>query len=263
MNILLDTHIAIWAISNHRNLPEKARELISDPDNNIFFSSVSAWEVLLKHDNPKNNLILTPEEFVGYCEESGYYQLNMKSKHVLEAAALLATIRFPPAGTRFIERLDRTERKPPFRFEMKSDLGKIIRKIVEVVFFQVVGTVATARDAATLGHPPRRRIAERLEDWVLDNLIESKRHSTLSRVGGPVKISFFRRLVTGNLAAAIPLRKVIVTWLVSAANVVTEYIVAKARIRVGKRPQELVAIGFVPGPDEFGPPAKACSPAFE
>ena len=89
MNILLDTHIAIWAISNHRNLPDKARELISDPDNNIYFSSVSTWEVLLKRDSPKNNLTLTPEEFVEYCEESGYYQLNMKSKHVLEAAALV------------------------------------------------------------------------------------------------------------------------------------------------------------------------------
>lgn len=89
MNILLDTHIAIWAISNHRNLPDKARELISDPDNNIYFSSVSTWEVLLKLDSPKNNLTLTPEEFVEYCEESGYYQLNMKSKHVLEAAALV------------------------------------------------------------------------------------------------------------------------------------------------------------------------------
>ena len=88
MNILLDTHIAIWAISNHRNLPDKARELISDPNNNIYFSSVSTWEVLLKRDSPKNNLTLTPEEFVEYCEESGYYQLNMKSKHVLEAAAL-------------------------------------------------------------------------------------------------------------------------------------------------------------------------------
>ena len=88
MNILLDTHIAIWAISNHKNLTAKAKDMISDPDNTIYFSSVSVWEVLLKHDSPKNNLNLTPEDFVEYCEESGYYQLNMKSKHVLTAAAL-------------------------------------------------------------------------------------------------------------------------------------------------------------------------------
>ena len=88
MNILLDTHIAIWAISNHRNLVARARDLISDPDNTIYFSSISVWEVLLKRDSPKSNLTLTPEDFVEYCEESGYYQLHMKSKHVLTAATL-------------------------------------------------------------------------------------------------------------------------------------------------------------------------------
>lgn len=88
MNILLDTHIAIWAISNHPALSQKARELISDPDNTIYFSSVSVWEVLLKHDSPKNNLTLTPAQFIKYCEEAGYYQLHMTAKHVLVASEL-------------------------------------------------------------------------------------------------------------------------------------------------------------------------------
>ena len=53
MNILLDTHIALWAISDHPRLSKAAREFITDPDNTIYYSSVSAWEVLLKHDSPK------------------------------------------------------------------------------------------------------------------------------------------------------------------------------------------------------------------
>ena len=88
MNILIDTHIAIWAIANHPNLSQKARELISDPDNNIYFSSVSVWEVLLKHDSPKNNLTLTPEQFVEYCAESGFYQLHLSTIHVLAASSI-------------------------------------------------------------------------------------------------------------------------------------------------------------------------------
>ena len=88
MNVLLDTHIAIWAIANHPSLSQKARELISDPDNTIYYSSVSVWEVLLKHDSPKNNLTLTPEQFVEYCEESGFYQLHLSTKHVLAASSL-------------------------------------------------------------------------------------------------------------------------------------------------------------------------------
>ena len=88
MNILLDTHIAIWAIGNHPSLSQKARKLISDLDNTIFFSSVSVWEVLLKHDSPKNNLNLTPAQFVEYCEESGFFQLHLTAKHVLVASSL-------------------------------------------------------------------------------------------------------------------------------------------------------------------------------
>ena len=88
MNILLDTHIALWAISGHPKLPEKARELITDPDNTIYYSAVSAWEVLLKHDSPRNNLTLTPEDFISYCEDAGYVALNMKPKHVSAASGL-------------------------------------------------------------------------------------------------------------------------------------------------------------------------------
>ena len=88
MNILLDTHIALWAIADHPKLPEKARELIMDPDNTIYYSVVSAWEVLLKHDSPRNNLALPAEDFITYCNEAGYIALNMKPKHIAVASKL-------------------------------------------------------------------------------------------------------------------------------------------------------------------------------
>ena len=72
MNILLDTHVALWAITDHPRLSKTARDFITDPDNTIYYSVVSAWEVLLKHDSPKNNLTLTPEEFIDFCEGAGY-----------------------------------------------------------------------------------------------------------------------------------------------------------------------------------------------
>ena len=49
MNLLLDTHIAIWALNDDPALSEKARKLLLDPDNTVYYSTVSAWEVLLKH----------------------------------------------------------------------------------------------------------------------------------------------------------------------------------------------------------------------
>ena len=49
MNILLDTHIAIWALTDDKRLGTKARELILDPENNIYFSAISVMEISIKH----------------------------------------------------------------------------------------------------------------------------------------------------------------------------------------------------------------------
>ncbi len=35
MNLLLDTHIALWAIGDNPKLSDKARKLITDSDNTI------------------------------------------------------------------------------------------------------------------------------------------------------------------------------------------------------------------------------------
>ena len=38
MNILPDTHIALWAITDDPKLPDKAQEFIIDPDNILQFN---------------------------------------------------------------------------------------------------------------------------------------------------------------------------------------------------------------------------------
>ncbi|MCM1538553.1 MAG: type II toxin-antitoxin system VapC family toxin, partial [bacterium] len=49
MRILIDTHIAIWAVPNDSKLPERAKDLILDESNEIFYSTASVWEVTIKH----------------------------------------------------------------------------------------------------------------------------------------------------------------------------------------------------------------------
>jgi len=41
MKILLDTHILIWALTNNPLLPEKAKKIIMDSDNEIYYSITS------------------------------------------------------------------------------------------------------------------------------------------------------------------------------------------------------------------------------
>ncbi len=91
MNILLDTHIAIWALLDSPRLTEKARELILDPDNTIYYSVVSVWEVLLKHTGHPDDMELTPAVFSESCEDAGFIPLELKDKHVLAVSA------FPPS----------------------------------------------------------------------------------------------------------------------------------------------------------------------
>ena len=89
MNILLDTHIAVWAITNDPRLSKKAREIILDIDNNIYVSAVSTLEVNNKRKSKKNNLEFTTAEFIECCEEAGYLPLPLKSRHFLAENSLI------------------------------------------------------------------------------------------------------------------------------------------------------------------------------
>jgi PIN domain nuclease of toxin-antitoxin system len=48
MNLLLDTHVFLWWCDRHRHLTREARQAIADPDNTVFFSVASAWELAIK-----------------------------------------------------------------------------------------------------------------------------------------------------------------------------------------------------------------------
>ncbi len=48
MNILLDTHAALWWWDDSRLLGGKARDAIANPDNEIYFSAASGYEIFQK-----------------------------------------------------------------------------------------------------------------------------------------------------------------------------------------------------------------------
>ena len=48
MNVLLDTHAFLWAITGDKRLSETARKTFLDPQNRLFFSAVSMWEICIK-----------------------------------------------------------------------------------------------------------------------------------------------------------------------------------------------------------------------
>ncbi len=48
INYLLDTHCLIWFQENNPKIPEHVMTLIRQPDNVIFFSQISLFEISIK-----------------------------------------------------------------------------------------------------------------------------------------------------------------------------------------------------------------------
>lgn len=48
MNLLLDTSVLLWVLANSPRLREQARDAIQDPDNQVFVSAATAWEIAIK-----------------------------------------------------------------------------------------------------------------------------------------------------------------------------------------------------------------------
>ena len=83
MNILLDTHLILWALYEPSQLPPEARSIIEDPDNWIYFSTLSLWECELKHIRHPDLFAFTAADVESDCFSSGYFQLGLKSRHIL------------------------------------------------------------------------------------------------------------------------------------------------------------------------------------
>ena len=96
MNLLLDTHILIWALNEDPRLPEKARTLILDEGNTVYYSVVSIWEVSIKHANHPENVAFTGEELSGFCREAGFLPVEIKDKHVISLETLKRAKAAPP-----------------------------------------------------------------------------------------------------------------------------------------------------------------------
>lgn len=88
MNLLLDTHILIWALNDDPQLSQKAKEMIMDPDNAVYYSVVSIWEVSIKHSSHPEDLEFSGRELSEYCQDAGFLPLEMRYKHVYSLETL-------------------------------------------------------------------------------------------------------------------------------------------------------------------------------
>lgn len=124
MRILLDSHAFVWAKSAPENLSDEARVAIIDPDNDVFVSVASAWELWLKHAR-KPIVAIAPvldagaAAFLEAARESGIALLEITLDHVARAAVLPLLHRDPfdrmLIAQATAERLTLVTRDPAFR----------------------------------------------------------------------------------------------------------------------------------------------------
>lgn len=84
MRALLDTHAFLWWITDDPRLSRKARQIISDGENELFLSAASGWEIAIKAKLGKLQL---PDNLEGFIAEqmalNAIESLPVKMSHVL------------------------------------------------------------------------------------------------------------------------------------------------------------------------------------
>lgn len=88
MNILLDTHVALWAVVDDPRLPDRARALIVEPANSIWVSVASLWEIAIKYALRRGDMPVASEDALAYFRQAGYSLLDIKPEHAIAVEAL-------------------------------------------------------------------------------------------------------------------------------------------------------------------------------
>ncbi|HEX5484818.1 MAG TPA: type II toxin-antitoxin system VapC family toxin [Limnobacter sp.] len=90
MNLLLDTHVALWAITDSPKLSQQARDLLQSPKASLWVSAASVWEISIKHALGKGGMPLSGAEALNYFRESGYGLLSIEAEHAVAVESLPA-----------------------------------------------------------------------------------------------------------------------------------------------------------------------------
>ena len=88
MNLLLDTHVALWAITDSPRLTTRARELITSPRSSVWISAATIWEITIKHGLGRGDMPVSGHDALRYFRDSGYRLLAIEPEHAAAIAEL-------------------------------------------------------------------------------------------------------------------------------------------------------------------------------
>ena len=85
MRLLLDTHALLWWLSDWDEIAATTRDAIADPENEVFVSAVSGWEIAIKKDRGR---LVAPDNLSAVVEKKHFEHLPLSFEHSERAAAL-------------------------------------------------------------------------------------------------------------------------------------------------------------------------------
>ena len=88
MKILLDTHVLLWVAGDTKQLSAHAKKLLEDPQNQLYFSTASLWEISIKNKlgrpDFKVDLPVLRRNLIDY----GFEEVAINSAHTLAVETL-------------------------------------------------------------------------------------------------------------------------------------------------------------------------------
>ena len=79
MRFLLDTHSFLWTLFSPDKLSKRARTSILDPENEVFVTVVSFWEISLKYALGKIEMKgLNPEDLPAAAKEANFETIQLE-----------------------------------------------------------------------------------------------------------------------------------------------------------------------------------------
>ncbi|SFN65934.1 PIN domain nuclease, a component of toxin-antitoxin system (PIN domain) [Roseovarius lutimaris] len=90
MNLLLDTHLLLWAAANDELMSRKADRMIKDAQNRLWFSVVSLWEITAKRALGRPDFRADAGQMRAGLLANGYEELPIDGRHCLALATLPA-----------------------------------------------------------------------------------------------------------------------------------------------------------------------------
>jgi PIN domain nuclease of toxin-antitoxin system len=89
VRLLLDTHVLLWWDSEPSKIPPSTLQILENPQNNLWISIVSLWEIQIKTQLGKLKLNLPLQDLVAQQQQiNGLQLLPIDLRHVLALEAL-------------------------------------------------------------------------------------------------------------------------------------------------------------------------------